>query len=63
MAVSKQDVLYALLALDAYNRHENPEKRKMSDVDGKQLSSQIGTAVFQDSSDGMENDGDACSAI
>ncbi len=63
MAVSNQDVLYALLALDAYNRHNDLDKIKMSDVDGKQLSGQIGTAVFEDSSDGMENDGDACSAI
>ncbi|MCP4074469.1 MAG: hypothetical protein GY742_22525, partial [Hyphomicrobiales bacterium] len=55
MAVSNQDVLYALLALDAYNRHFEPTKRKMSDVDGKQLSGQIGTAVFEASSDALEN--------
>ncbi len=57
MAVSNQDVLYALLALDAYNRHFEPTKRKMSDENGDVLSGQIGTAVFEASSDRMENIG------
>ncbi len=44
MAASKQDVLYALFALDSYNRHADPTKRKMSTLDDKQLSNQIGSA-------------------
>ncbi|MCP4082996.1 MAG: hypothetical protein GY743_22450, partial [Planctomycetaceae bacterium] len=54
MSVTKQDVLYALLALDAYNRHADEFKVKMLDSDGNPLSGQIGTAVFEVSSDVLE---------
>ncbi len=54
---TKEDVLYALLALDSYNRHESDDNRKLSSLEDKQLSGQIGTAVFEASSDRMENIG------
>ncbi|MCP4072121.1 MAG: hypothetical protein GY742_10345, partial [Hyphomicrobiales bacterium] len=54
MAATNENVLYALLALDAYNRHVVDERRKMSDEGNRELSSQIGTAVFEVSSDVLE---------
>ena len=54
MAASKEDVLHALLALDAYNRHADANQRKMSEKDGGELSADIGTVVFAGSSDRME---------
>ncbi len=57
--MDKQDVLYALLALDSYNRHRDNDNRKMSEKDRNELSSQIGTATFQESSDRFENDEEA----
>ena len=35
MTATKQDVLYALLALDSYNRHADPDKAKMLTVGKK----------------------------
>ncbi len=54
---SKKDFLYALLALDSYNRHEEGLLRNLSDKDGRQLSSEIGLIKFEESSDRFENDG------
>lgn len=54
MAISSDDVLKALLALDAYNRHDDYQKRKLGLSDRSQLSDQIGTAKFESSSDVME---------
>jgi hypothetical protein len=53
----KKDFLYALLALDSYNRHEESLLRNLSDKDGRQLSSEIGLIKFEESSDRFENDG------
>ena len=55
MAATKQDVLYALLALDSYNRHDDPDKAKMLKTDSKEFSSDIGNVKFKDSSDRMED--------
>jgi hypothetical protein len=55
MTVTKQDVMYALLALDAYNRHEVEDKRKMSEG-ANAISTQIGSATWNKSSDGIENE-------
>ncbi|SLN24602.1 hypothetical protein ROA7450_01002 [Roseovarius albus] len=54
MSVTKQDVLHALLSLDSYNRHEFDDQRKISDKRFDEIDSQIGTAIFQQSSDRME---------
>jgi len=54
MAISSDDVLKALLALDAYNRHSDFAKRKIGAPDESQLSAQIGSAHFERSSDVME---------
>ena len=51
----KTDFLYALLALDAYNRHDDEKLRNISNTDGKQLSADIGTIKFEVSSDVLEN--------
>lgn len=59
MSVSSEDVLYALLALDAYNRHEEPKNRKMVLPEGGSLLPKIGAATFMKSSDRMEKDGAA----
>lgn len=56
MAVTNDDVLYALLALDSYNRHKLDINRKMSDFGQLEFSSKIGKATFQESSDRMELD-------
>lgn len=54
MSVSSDDVIYALLALDAYNRHDDPILRKMGTPGNEPLNLQIGSALFKDSSDGLE---------
>lgn len=54
MAANKTDVLYALLALDAYNRSKNPSQIGISAKDGKEISSQIGNATWVNSSDRMQ---------
>jgi hypothetical protein len=56
---TKADVLDALLALDAYNRHFDVEKRTLSEVDGSETSGNIGGATFQRSSDRLEDNGKA----
>jgi hypothetical protein len=54
VSVDKSSVLNALLALDAYNRNRFDEQRKMSDLNGIELSDEIGDVVFVNSSDRME---------
>jgi hypothetical protein len=53
-SVSDKDVMLALLALDAYNRHRQEGERKMGDVGGSQLSNKIGDVIFKRSSDRVE---------
>jgi hypothetical protein len=56
--VSKTDVLYALLALDSYNRNREDGLRTISE-NGAEISGQIGNTTFVDSSDRVERDGNA----
>jgi hypothetical protein len=54
--VSKTDVMYALLALDAYNRNSDDRLRTLSE-NNREISGSIGNAVFERSSDAMERSG------
>lgn len=56
MAIDRQDVLHALLALDSYNRHGDDFNRKMSEKDREELIDIIGSATFVESSDKMEDE-------
>jgi hypothetical protein len=49
--VSDRDVTLALLALDAYNRHDSKDERKIGETNGNQLSDSIGDVTFKTSSD------------
>jgi hypothetical protein len=51
MSIADKDVMLALLALDAYNRHDQQEQRKIGEIGGTQLSSTIGDVTFVTSSD------------
>lgn len=51
MPVLPKDVMYALLALDAYNRHDNEDNRKIGTPTGFEISPTIGQANFKASSD------------
>jgi hypothetical protein len=51
---TKADVMYALLALDAYNRHEDIKLRVISEK-VLEISTQIGNATWKQSSDRIEN--------
>jgi len=59
MNVSNKDVLYALLALDSYNRQALGDHRKLSALDGAEISNVIGPSLFINSSDEMERSGAA----
>jgi hypothetical protein len=54
MAVTQKDVMLALLALDAYNRHADPTKRVIGNTDETQLPDEVGSATFKLSSDREE---------
>lgn len=56
MNISKTDFFYALLSLDSYNRHNDRGNRKLSTLDNEELTKSIGDAIFQESSDRLEND-------
>jgi hypothetical protein len=56
---TRADVMYALLALDAYNRSADEQNRLLSEMNRNQLSNQVGSATFVDSSDRIERDGNA----
>jgi hypothetical protein len=51
---TKADVMYALLALDAYNRHGSNDSLRLLSESNVEISKQIGNATFEDSSDIME---------
>jgi hypothetical protein len=53
---TRTDVMYALLALDAYNRHGDIKLRIISEK-VLEISTQIGNATWEDSSDRIEDDG------
>ena len=58
MTATNEDVLQALLSLDAYNRNAtNANMRLLGTADGEQLSPQIGSAEFKFSSDTLDNSG------
>jgi hypothetical protein len=48
MTATQQDVILALLSLDAYNRGANA---KLKDIDDNWLGEQVGTVVYLDNSD------------
>jgi hypothetical protein len=52
---TKSDVMYALLALDAYNRSADIQNRVIFEKSGDEISTQIGNATWKQSSDRIEN--------
>jgi hypothetical protein len=54
---TKGDVMYALLALDAYIQHGTNDSLRTLSENNQEISGNIGGAVFERSSDRMEDSG------